>query len=71
MAKAEKSSILDKEKALREKIEKAKKELTQLQQRKKMEIGQLACQHKLDQLSMKSLDHAFAKLAKELLAESA
>lgn len=54
------------EAVLMDKIEKAKARLDKLQQKHKVEIGQLAYKHGLQTFETKQLDNAFAKLAKEL-----
>ena len=64
----EKTTISLKEKTdkLIEKIEKAKKNLLALQEKRLLEIGKLACKHGLDAYEDTLLDHHFAKLSKEL-----
>lgn len=64
--KREKRSTKEQEKHLLARIEKTKKDLLKLQQRRQLEIGRLACKHRLDELPNKELNVAFAKLAKEL-----
>ncbi|MFO9067169.1 hypothetical protein SC828_09065 [Legionella pneumophila serogroup 1] len=54
------------EAVLMDKIEKTKQRLDKLQQKHKLEIGQLAYKHGLQNFETKQLDNAFAKLAKEL-----
>ncbi len=65
---SEKKKITLKEKAdnLIKKIEKAKRELLALQQKRLLEIGKLAYKHGLDAFEDILLDRHFAKLAKEL-----
>lgn len=62
----QKKSHVDKEKALIEKLEKAKKDLAKLQNKRKMEIGQIAMKAGLSTIDDKTLAKAFSKLAKEL-----
>lgn len=64
-----KKTTTQKEQELLKKIEKAKNDLIKLQQKQKIEIGALAYKHGLNQLEISALDHAFAKLAKELPLE--
>lgn len=49
-----------------DRIEKAKIRLEKLQQKHKLEIGNLAYKHGLHQFDIKRLDTAFLELAKEL-----
>ncbi len=70
MVEKNKLTSREKEKKLIEKIEKAKQELQKLQHKRKLEIGTLAVKHKLDELGLKKLDAAFAKLASDLSNES-
>ena len=51
---------------LLDRIEQAKIKLNQLQQKHKLEIGNLAYKHGLHQFDIQQLDSAFFKLAKEL-----
>lgn len=69
---SDKQKITLKEKAdkLIKKIEKAKNELLELQQKRLLEIGKLACKHGLDAYEDILLDRHFAKLAKELNHEN-
>ena len=60
-----------KEKALLEKISRAKAELDKLQKKQKLEIGALAYKHGLNQFDSKKLDSAFKKLSEELNLEHA
>ena len=55
------------EAVLLDRIEKAKDKLDRLQQKNKLEIGSLAYKHGLHQLDIKQLDHAFAKIASEVV----
>jgi len=70
MVEKNKLTSREKEKKLIEKIEKAKQELQKLQHKRKLEIGALAIKHKLDEIGLKKLDTAFAKLASDLSNES-
>ncbi|HIF0138892.1 TPA: hypothetical protein ACXV19_002029 [Legionella anisa] len=54
------------EAVLLDRIEKAKIKLEKLQQKHKLEIGNLAYRHGLHQFDIKRLDAAFLKLAEEL-----
>ncbi|HCD9515735.1 TPA: hypothetical protein NGI80_000184 [Legionella pneumophila] len=54
------------EAVLMDKIEKAKQRLDKLQKKHKLELGQLAYKHGLQNFETKQLDNAFARLAKEL-----
>jgi len=66
MTESKKISSQEKELKLKAKIEKAKKDLLKLQQKRKLEIGSIACRHGLDSYSSRKLDMAFAKLSQEL-----
>jgi hypothetical protein len=66
-----KKNLSDKEKALVEKISKAKSELDKLQKKQKLEIGALAYKHGLNQYNSNQLDSAFKKLSEELNLEHA
>ncbi len=66
MASPKKSAIKEKEQKLIEKIEQAKKDLARLQDKRRIELGKLACKHGLDAYEDSALDKAFAKLSKEL-----
>ncbi|MFZ2485639.1 MAG: hypothetical protein WAW84_03450 [Candidatus Rickettsiella isopodorum] len=66
MSEKQKISLKEKTDKLIEKIEKAKKELLALQEKRILEIGKLACKHGLDAHEDTLLDHHFAKLSKEL-----
>lgn len=59
-------SLKDKESKLIEKIEKAKQELFKLQQKRRNEIGKLACKHGLGAFDDNVLNEKFSKLAEEL-----
>lgn len=61
----------DKEQKLIEKIERAKKALSDLKEKRKREIGNLACKHGLDRIDSAKLNAAFENLAKELMHEPA
>lgn len=71
MAKQKISQAKEKERKLIEKIEQAKQELSRLQDKRKIEIGKLACKHGLDAFENSFLDKAFATLSKELANEHA
>lgn len=58
--------IKEKEQKLIEKIAKAKKDLSSLQEKRKKEIGHMAYKHGLDHFDNTTLDKAFAQLAEEL-----
>jgi hypothetical protein len=66
MEPRKKLSSREKEQKIIEKIEKAKKDLAKLQDKRKSEIAGLARKHGLDKFDNEHLDKAFAKLAKEL-----
>lgn len=66
MPEKKKLSLSEKEKQLLEKIEKSKKELSSLRNRRKLEIGELAYKHGLGDFDNTQLGEAFAKLATEL-----
>jgi hypothetical protein len=55
------------EAVLLDRIEKAKNKLEKLEQKHKLEIGSLAYKHGLHQYNIKQLDHAFAKIASEVI----
>lgn len=59
-------TISQMEAALLDRIEKTKIKLDKLQQKHKLEIGNLAYKHDLHQFDTKRLDALFLKLAKEL-----
>ena len=66
MSAKQKISLKEKAAKLIEKIEKSKKDLLVLQEKRLLEIGKLACKNGLDAYEDNLLDHHFAKLAKEL-----
>ena len=66
-----KKTVSQMEDLLLDRIEKAKIRLDKLQQKHKLEIGNLAYKHQLHQLDLKQLDNAFLKLAEELYREKA
>ena len=66
MSEKQKISFKVKKDKLNEKIEKAKKEVLILENKRILEIGKLACKNGLDAYEDNLLDHHFAKLAKEL-----
>ncbi len=65
MSDFQKVDIQDKEQRILQRIEKAKKDLTRLQQQRRMEIGKLASGYGLDKLDNATLDRLFNRLAKE------
>lgn len=67
MAKKQRLTIKEREMKLLEQIEKHKKTLIKLQEKRKFEIGGLACQHGLDILENNVLDEHFKKIAEILL----
>jgi hypothetical protein len=66
MIKKLKVSPLEKEELIKKKIEKAKKQLVSLRQKRKAEIGKMACKFGLDAFDNKTLERAFKKLVSEL-----
>lgn len=54
---------------LMDKIEKAKRQLEELQKKHKLEIGSLAYKHGLHEFDTQALDSAFSQLARELRHE--
>ena len=65
MAKIKKS-LSDKEKDLMNIISDAKKKLSKLQNKQRMEIGDLACKCGLNELDLKTLEEEFKKLSLSL-----
>ncbi|HAU1410434.1 TPA: hypothetical protein ACVEBK_002946 [Legionella pneumophila] len=61
-----KKTLSQMEAALTDRINQAQKKLDKLQQKHKLEIGQLAYKHGLQNIDTKQLDHSFAQMAKEL-----
>ena len=61
-----KKTISEKEQELLDIIESAKDKLLKLQQKQKIELGTLACNHGLHQVDKETLNTAFKKLAEEL-----
>ncbi len=61
----------EKEQKLMAKIEQAKRALLNLKEKRKREIGNLACKHGLDRIDSQKLNAAFENLAKELIHEPA
>lgn len=61
MAKIKKS-LSDKEKDLMNIISDAKKKLAKLQNKQKIELGELACKCGLNEFDLKSLEEEFKKL---------
>ena len=66
MSEKQKISFKVKKDKLIEKIEKAKKEVLILENKRLLEIGKLAYKHGLHDYEDTLLDHHFAKLSKEL-----
>jgi len=66
MSEKQKLSLKEREDKLLSRIEKAKKELVRLQDRRRAEIGKLAVKYGLDSYDDLVLDKSFAKLSKEL-----
>lgn len=66
MSEKQKITLKEKTDKLIKKIESAKKELLELQEKRLLEIGKLACKHGLDAYEDQLLDHHFAKLSKQL-----
>ena len=66
MSEKQKISFKVKKDKLNKKIEKAKKEVLILENKRLLEIGKLACKHGLHDYEDTLLDHHFAKLSKEL-----
>ena len=65
MAKIKKS-LSDKEKDLMSIISDAKKKLSKLQNKQRMEIGDLACKCGLNEFDLKTLEEEFKKLSLSL-----
>ena len=65
-AKTTKVNSREKERKLIEKIDNAKKELSQLRNRRRIEVGGLACKHGLDQYDDALLSQHFELLSKTL-----
>ena len=65
MAKIKKT-LSDKEKELKEIIADAKMKLAKIQDKQKIEIGELACKNGLNEFDLTVLDESFKKLAIEL-----
>lgn len=59
-------SVSEREKELLETIAQAKLKLDKLQQQQKIEIGNLACKHGLQQFDTSVLDKAFKELSVQL-----
>ena len=66
MSEKQKISFKVKKDKLIEKIEKAKKEVLILENKRLLEMGKLACKYGLDAYEDTLLDQHFAKLSKEL-----
>ena len=61
-----KKSVSKKEQELKDIISDTKKKLANLQNKQKMDIGELACDHGLNKFDLKVLDEAFKKLHAQL-----
>ena len=69
MAKNKKTT-LDKENELLEVISDAKKKLAKIQEKQRMQIGDLACKHGLNKFELNVLDDTFKKLSAQLNTKS-
>ena len=65
MAKMKKT-LSEKEQELVSIISETKKKLAKLQDKQKIELGELACKHGLNQFDLTILDDAFKKLSAQL-----
>jgi hypothetical protein len=65
MAKIKKT-LSEKEKELKQIISDAKNKLEKLQNKQKIEMGELACKHGLNEFSLDILDSGFKKLYESL-----
>ena len=65
MAKMKKT-LSEKEQELVNIISETKKKLAKLQDKQKIELGELACKHGLNQFDLTILDDAFKKLSAQL-----
>ena len=65
MARAKKS-MSQKEQELKDIISDAKKKLSALQNKQKMDLGELACKHGLNEFELSVLDNHFLKLSTQL-----
>ena len=61
-----KKSLADKEQELKMIISDAKKKLSRLQDKQKVELGELACKHGLNEFDLSVLEKAFKQLYTEL-----
>ena len=61
-----KKTLSEKEQALQNIIDDAKKKLAKLQDKQKIKIGELACEHGLHHFDLKVLDKEFKKLSEKL-----
>ena len=66
MAEKKKTSLLEKEALLLKKIEKTKKDLFKLRDKRQKELGKLACDAGLDAIDNETLKKQFAQLAKDI-----
>jgi len=65
MAKTKKS-VSQKEQTLIDIIENTKKKLHKLQNKQRIELGDLACKHGLNEFELSTIDAAFKELAMKL-----
>lgn len=70
MASTYQSNITLKEKKMIEKLENVKQALARFREKRRNEMGEIACKHGLDKVDNSILDQSFHQLAKELLNES-
>lgn len=61
-----KKTLLQKEKELEALLKNTKSKLTKIQNKQKIEIGELACKNNLNEFDLKILDEAFNKLYAQL-----
>jgi hypothetical protein len=61
-----KKTVLQQEQELKDIISDAKKKLSNLQNKQKIDIGEIACKHGLHEFDLKVLDDAFKKLHSQL-----
>ncbi len=63
-----KKSVSQKEQGLIDIIESAKKKLQKLQNKQRVELGELACKHGLNEFELSIIDEAFKELSLKLNA---
>lgn len=66
---SKRTSDIEREKRLKEKLEKVRQDLSRLQTKRKIQIGTLAFKYGLQEFSQSALEKAFKKLAKDLASE--